>query len=209
MTGSSDTDWTLALAGVFQAAHLARAIARDGQCDSRAFAASRESLFQFEPESVAAVFGGTDGVASGLRSLYRQLAQAGQRELETSRYVAALMHLADRLRGNDSQMQGLRNDLEALARRLLNFDLGDTVQHEQLAQIYQERISPLGPRIMVRGEPLHLQNRDNAARIRVALLAGIRAAVLWRQTGGSKWQLVLGRRKTAMTARELVDTLDC
>jgi high frequency lysogenization protein len=207
MTASSDTDRTLALAGVFQAARLARAIARDGACDSRAFAASRQSLYQFEPASVAAVFGGTDGVASGLRCLYGQLAQARQRDMETSRYVAALMHLADRLRRNDSQMQGLRSDLEALARRLRNFNLGDAVQHEQLSRIYQERISPLGPRIMVRGEPLHLQNPDNAARIRVALLAGIRGAVLWRQIGGSKWQLVLGRTKIATTARELVDTL--
>ncbi len=61
---------------------------------------------------------------------------------------------------------------------------------------------------MVRGEPLHLQNPDNAARIRVALLAGIRAAVLWRQAGGSKWQFLLQRRKTAAKARELVDTID-
>jgi high frequency lysogenization protein len=91
---------------------------------------------------------------------------------------------------------------------LSHFDLGDSAQHQQLSQIYQERISTLGPKIMVRGEPLHLQNPDSAARIRVALLAGIRAAVLWRQAGGSKWQLLFQRRKTANTARELVDTID-
>jgi high frequency lysogenization protein len=61
---------------------------------------------------------------------------------------------------------------------------------------------------MVRGEPLHLQNPDNATRIRVALLAGIRAAVLWRQTGGKKWQLLLRRRAIAASARDLVDSFD-
>ena len=87
------------------------------------------------------------------------------------------------------------------------FDLGDSVQNEQLADIYQERISMLGPRIMIGGEPLHLQNPDNAARIRVALLAGIRAAVLWRQAGGHKWQLLLRRRAMGRKSRELIDTL--
>ncbi|MGB5652079.1 MAG: DUF489 family protein, partial [Sedimenticolaceae bacterium] len=58
------------------------------------------------------------------------------------------------------------------------------------------------------GEPLHLQNPDNATRIRVALLAGIRAAVLWRQAGGKKWHLLLHRRAIASRARELVDSND-
>ncbi len=61
---------------------------------------------------------------------------------------------------------------------------------------------------MIAGEPLHLQNPDNAARIRVALLAGIRAAVLWRQAGGRKWQLLLRRRALGRTSRELIDNLD-
>ena len=208
MTAHTETERVIALAGVFQAARLARDIARNGACDTQAFVTSRESLFDFEPESVASVFGGASGVASGLRALHGQLAQPKQRDLEISRYVVALMHLADRLRTNREQIQGLRDDLNALARRLSHFDLGDSAQHQQLSQIYQERISTLGPRIMVRGEPLHMQNPDSAARIRVALLAGIRAAVLWRQAGGSKWQFLLRRRKTAATARELVDTID-
>jgi len=208
MTAHTEAERVIALAGIFQAAGLARDIARKGGCDAQAFATSRETLFDFEPESVASVFGGASGVASGLRALLGQLGQPRQRDLEISRYLVALMHLADRLRTNREQMQGLRDDLNALARRLVHFDLSDSVQHQQLSQIYQDRISTLGPRIMVRGEPLHLQNADNAARIRVALLAGIRAAVLWRQAGGSKWQFLLWRRKTAATARELVDTID-
>ena len=52
----------LALSGVFQAARLARDIARDGSCDARAFTASREALFEFEPTSVESVFGGRQGI---------------------------------------------------------------------------------------------------------------------------------------------------
>lgn len=205
MAKYSDIDRVTALGGIFQTAHLARDIARAGVCDAQAFNASRETLFDFEPESVAAVFGGTQGVGDGLRTLIKQLEKPDQRDLEIARYVISLLNLADRLMRNDQSMQGLHEDLTALARKRGHFELGDSVQNEQLAQLYQDRVSTLGPRIMIRGEPLYLQSPDNATRIRVALLAGVRAAVLWRQAGGKKWQLLLRRRALAAMARDLVD----
>jgi high frequency lysogenization protein len=205
MTDYQDKDRTIALAGVVQGARLARDIAQSGVCDARAFEASRETLFDFDPETVESVFGGVGGVLHGLRGLLRQLEKPQQRSLEISRYVVSILHLGDRLRRSSQAMVALHDDLAALDRRRQHFDLGESAAHEQLSQIYQERISVLGPRIMVRGEPLHLQNTDNAARIRVALLAGIRAAVLWRQAGGTKLQLLLRRRAFTMLARDLVD----
>ncbi len=208
MATFSNADRIIALSGVFQAARLARDIARSGVCDAAAFEASRETLFDFEPESVASIFGGLRGAAHGLRTLNHQLERPSERDYEIARYVVALLHLADRLMRSGDDMQDLHDDLTALERRRSHFELGDSTQNEQLAEIYQERISVLGPRIMIGGEPLHLQNPDNAARIRVALLAGIRAAVLWRQAGGRKWQLLLRRRALGRTSRELIDTLD-
>ena len=207
MTTFSNADRIIALSGVFQAARLARDIARSGVCDAAAFEASRETLFDFEPESVASIFGGLRGAVHGLRTLNHQLERPSERDYEIARYVVALLHLADRLMRSDDNMQDLHDDLTALQRRRSHFELGDSTQNEQLAEIYQERISALGPRIMISGEPLHLQNPDNAARIRVALLAGIRAAVLWRQAGGRKWQLLMRRRALGRTSRELIDTL--
>jgi high frequency lysogenization protein len=207
MATYNDADRVLALSGVFQAARLARDIARSGVCDAQAFDASRKALFDFEPESVASIFGGVSGVAHGLRTLNHQLERPSERDYEVARYVVALLHLADRLMRNDQSMQDLHDDLSALARRRDHFELSDSVQNGQLADIYQDRISILGPRIMIGGEPLHLQNPDNAARIRVALLAGIRAAVLWRQAGGRRWQLLLRRRAIGHKSRELIDTL--
>lgn len=208
MTTYSDSDRVIALSGVFQGAQLARDIAHTGACDSSALNASRATLFEFNPASVSAVFGGPTGAAVGLNTLHRQLAQPTRRDIEVSRYVIALLHLSDRLRTNTTQMQGLGSDLEALARRIEHLDPDLRAQDEQLSQIYQERISPLGRRIMVSGDPEHLQKTDNPARIRVVLLAGVRAAVLWRQAGGRKWQLLLQRRSTASTARDLVDKID-
>ena len=208
MTRYSDEDRAVALGGLFQGTRLARDIARSGVCDAAAFEASRESLFDFDPESVAAVFGGTAGVALGLRVLRQQLEQPTQRDLEVSRYAVAALHLADRLRRDPNVAKGLADDLAALARRRASFELGDSTLHEQLGEIYQASVSPLGPRIMIKGEPLHLQNPDNAARIRVALMAGIRAGVLWRQAGGAKWQLLLRRRAIMAEVRDLLDRID-
>ncbi len=205
MASYSNNDRIIALSGVFQAAKLARDIARTGQCDANAFRAARQSLFDFEPESVAGVFGGIGGVTIGLRTLTSQLEKPQRPDMEISRYVISVIHLADRLMRSDNGMQNLHTDLSALARRLNHFDLSESVQNEQLSQIYQEQISPLGPRIMVQGEPLHLQNPENTARIRAVLLAGIRAAVLWRQAGGKKWQLLFKRRAIAESARDMVD----
>ena len=205
MAEYTESDRVLALSGVFQAARLARDIARSGVCDAQAFDASRETLFDFEPESVASVFGGPQGAVLGLRTLLQHLEHPQQRDLEISRYVVSLLHLCDRLLRDRQGMQDLHNDLNALARRRGHIELTDAVTHIQLAQTYQDRVSVLGPRILVRGEPLHLQNPDNAARIRVVLLAGIRAAVLWRQAGGRKWQLLLRRRVMGVTARDLID----
>ena len=55
------------------------------------------------------------------------------------------------------------------------------------------------------GDPNVLQREENAARVRALLLAGIRSAVLWRQTGGRRWQLIFRRRKVATIARELAE----
>jgi high frequency lysogenization protein len=201
-------DRALAFAGIFQGARLAQDIARSGICDAAAFEASRDSLFEFSPDSVDAVFGGTSGVALGMRTLLKQLERPAQRDLEISRYAIAVLHLADRLRRDDDAMQALYDDLKALERRRTGFELGDSTLHEQFGEIYQTHISTLGPRIMIKGEPLHLQNPDNAARIRVALLAAVRAAVLWRQTGGRKWHVLLRRRAITTALRELIDKTD-
>jgi len=57
----------LAMAGIFQAAYLVQQVARRGNVSETAVAASINSLFQLDPDNAAAVFGGIDGLAIGLR----------------------------------------------------------------------------------------------------------------------------------------------
>jgi high frequency lysogenization protein len=59
-------------------------------------------------------------------------------------------------------------------------------------------------RIQVSGSPQILQRDENAEKVRALLLAGIRSAVLWRQSGGRRWQLIFNRRKVIHHARDLL-----
>jgi high frequency lysogenization protein len=200
----TDKDRVIALAGIYQAARLVRDIAREGQCNIDMSRASLNSLFDFSPASVEAVFGGEKGVASGLRTLISQLESPQQRDLEIAQYVIATIHLADKLR-KAGQLDRIADELSALKQRIEEFDLPRPTRIAQVEHIYQEHVSTMQPQIMVRGEPLYLQNREHAGHIRAMLLCGIRSAILWRQCGGKKLQLLWSRNKFAAIARDILD----
>ena len=71
---------------------------------------------------------------------------------------------------------------------------------EQLAKLYQDRISTLSYRIQVQGRLENLRNDNIANRIRTLLLGGISSAVLWYQLGGRRWRLVFYRKRVQGTA---------
>jgi len=204
----TETDRTLALAGVFQAACLTAELARRGMSDAPALTASVHSLFRLQPDSVAAVFDGPAGANLGLRTLAEQLDDPKRRDPELSRYAIGVIQLATRLARDNERQAALGQDIGDLDDRRRAFELEDTQLYPPLAELYQRHISPLSPRIMVKGEPLHLQNPDTAARIRTVLLAGVRAAHLWLQCGGSRWQLVFRRGLLVATARRLLAQMD-
>ncbi len=199
-----DRDRCIALAALFQATHLVARIARYGSADPSATEASIFSLFQIDADSTETVFGGVQGVAVGLHRLQAHLSGAARDDMETSRYVVALLYLERKLMKQNAMIEKIKSGIELATRRLEHFPMLHENILAQLADIYAETISTLQPRIMVQGEPLHLQNRDNINLIRALLLAGIRAALLWRQCGGTRWQLLLGRRRIAATVEELL-----
>ena len=65
-------------------------------------------------------------------------------------------------------------------------------------------ISTLTPRIIIKGEHGYLSDPHNANKVRTILLAGIRAAVLWRQSGGTRPKLILQRKKIHEAAKQLM-----
>ena len=200
---------TLAIAGVFQAAGLVRETARRGSAPAEATEASIGSIFATQPESVAAVFGGAEGVRWGLQLLRAQLkVEPGEeRDTELARYVIGLTAVERKLARQRGALEALGEEIEAARRSLDHFGPSHPNLLARLGDLYTQHISALGPRIMVQGDRHLLSDSGNLARVRACLLAGLRAAVLWRQLGGRRRQLLLARGRYLATAGQVLDDL--
>ncbi len=205
----TDEDRITALAGMFQAACLTDQIAHNGIADASAMDASIYSLFQINADSVGAVYGGTENVRIGLQKLKSEMASINLKGPEITRYVLTLILLEQKLQKNPAMLKKIADAVALATARLDHFPMLHSNIIALLADVYTSTISTLQPRIMVNGEPAHLQNIDNANKIRALLLAGIRSATLWRQCGGSRIKLLISRRKTIEQAKQLLKNLPC
>jgi high frequency lysogenization protein len=197
----------LALAGMFQAAAVIDELAFGGSLDEAAFEASLDSLFTFEAENPRQVFGGVEKLERGFRALEAYLGgdlAGGSRNI--AYYVLSMMKIALRLSRDDELSRAMLVRLHDIQRSGRDFRMSRSALVIKIDGLYQESISNLRPRIMVAGEQNYLTNNDTAARVRTLLLAGIRAAVLWRQLGGSKWKLLFSRKRYVAVARYLAES---
>ncbi|MCU7830490.1 MAG: high frequency lysogenization protein HflD [Candidatus Thiodiazotropha sp. (ex Myrtea sp. 'scaly one' KF741663)] len=202
-----DNDRAIALAGLFQACHLAQQVAHKGMADAQALTGNIHSLFQVDTAQVLDVFGSLQNLAPGLRLAHRQLSGSEPRDNELTRYLLSLVQLERKLIGDAERLESISEGIKSTAARLPHFPQTHSNILASLADIYAGNISTLQPRIMVSGEPVYLQNPDNVNRIRALLLAGIRAAMLWRQMGGRRRQLLFNRKRVVTTLHGLLDSL--
>lgn len=199
---------TLALGGVAQAAYLTSQIARHGVASADSFAPCVESLFVMNPEKTEDVYGGVGRLRLGLEVIEEALngSDSLMKSPDILRYMMGLLHLESRLRKNTTMISGIVNGLEDIARHYPAAEnRTSTACIHRLAGLYQNTISTLRHRIQVQGDYQFLNDDYNAARIRALLLAGIRSAVLWRQVGGRRWQLLLQRGKIKQDVQILLN----
>lgn len=201
----------VALAGLYQAVTSVVRIARAGTADEEAMQPSVHSLFQVDADSAEAVFGPPGAVTPGVQQLVAQLTGQPGRNLEITRYVVMLMRLERNLSRRSDLLARIGQGIQSAEIKLTHFELTHVeLIHPNLfahfAALYSETLSRLEPRIIVRGDSNHLRDSDNQNRIRTLLLAGVRAARLWRQVGGSRWQIIFRNRQLLVDARHYLDT---
>lgn len=197
----------LALAGILQATQLVDQLARSGQMDAAAFNAIVHSLFVLDPESPEAVYGSAVGLKPGLQLLH-DLLRGNRRpdQQQAVRYAIGVLHLQKKLAAEPEMQAVIRSRLQHVERKLEHFTQDINEISASIAGIYQDTISHFKYRIQVSGSQQQLQDSNNANKIRALLLAAIRSAVLWRQLGGSRWQLLLHRGALAQAAEQLINT---
>ncbi len=200
-------DQTLALAGVFQAANLVQQIAHNGQCSETSLETCIRSLFATNPASTLDVYGGElADIREGLVTLASVLGQQSkQQDIEVLRYVLNLIHLESKLNRRSDMLEVIGSRIDQARHTASHFGFTHSNLISNLASVYTDTISTFRLRIQVSGNPSVLQRDENAAKVRALLLAGIRSAVLWRQTGGRRWQLIFSRRKVIERARQLAE----
>ncbi|MCP4984274.1 MAG: high frequency lysogenization protein HflD [Gammaproteobacteria bacterium] len=193
---------TLALAGMFQAATLVDELALHGHCHAEAFDCSIDSLFTIDAASTEEALGQVSQLSRGLEALSDYLGGENRSPgRNIAYYLLSILKISTQVLRNPALAEKLLEGLGKIENSAKDFEMSRGSVINKIDGLYQDCISSLNPRIIVRGDQNYLRNTDNAAKIRGLLLAGIRAAVLWQQLGGNKWNLFWLRKKYVYTAR--------
>jgi len=198
----------IALAGIMQAAELVELLANSGTAPVENLESSLASILKTNPGTVEEIYSGQvnfiPGLSLGFRVLGDMLEQKKQPPNNRLRYAVGLIHLQGKLQSNDALMDILGNRIDQMEARLEHFDLTHERTLASLASIYEDTLSTFRFRLQVTGNTMHLQNPLVVNKIRSVLLAGIRAAMLWRQVGGKRWHFILYRKKLLTTLKTII-----
>ncbi|WP_313454901.1 high frequency lysogenization protein HflD [Stenotrophomonas sp.] len=187
-------DRVLALAGIAQALQQVRRIAETGHSEAGVVRTAIDSVFRIDADSPQAIYGNAAQLAPGLRLLHNYFRNQGQDEI-LPRLALAVLQL-ERTFVRNGDVVGAVSEGIARAQRQAA-ELGDSAHPDVLAALgalYADTISHLKPRVMVQGNPHYLGQAGVIAEIRALLLAAVRSAVLWRQTGGQYWDFLISRK---------------
>ena len=194
----------IGLAALVQALTEVRRLASQGQWQESAVLPLIGSLFAFDADTAESVYGGVGGLRPGLKRMVALLSGRDE-DVELLRMLQAVLRIERRLRNRSALASAISGGLVAAERAASTLGpLHDGVI-ERLALVYTDHLSGLKPRVMVSGEVTLLSQPRVVCRIRALLLAAVRAAVLWRQSGGSRLGLLL-RNKSIRARAELLLT---
>lgn len=193
-------DRTIAFASVCQSLKLVQDLARTGTCDQDAMITSLNSIIVIDAPSTIDIFGKEENLVVGLKCLVEVL-ESNQTVSELTRYLINLLGLERKLTHRRDSLTQLSDRIETIQRQVEHFDLLDDQMVSNLASIYLDVITPLGPRIQITGDPDKLQQAGIQNKVRALLLSGIRGAVLWRQVGGKRRHLIFMRKQLIEQAK--------
>lgn len=200
-----ERDRVIALAALVQTVTLVRQIAETGQVNQAEFETLLHSLLAIDAATTETVYGDLSQLKPGIKQLNKQLSdKKSKADMTLLRYIISLLHLERKLAKRPAMLDLISREIEQIPQQIDYFgDINNPQIIARFADIYHRTISELSPRIQVHGNPQFLQQPDNINRIRALLLAGIRAAILWHQKGGRRWQFIFQSNKILEISTEL------
>ncbi|MDX5406829.1 MAG: high frequency lysogenization protein HflD [Chromatiaceae bacterium] len=198
----------IALAALCQALKLVQQVARSSELDKEALSLILQSVAVIDADRPLQIYGDdTANLREGFKLIIDQLGDKPQKDVELTRYIVGVLALERRLAKTPANLARLGDKLQHLQRQLQHFSVLDDNMLANLADIYSECISSLGGRIQIYGQPELLKQPAVQHKVRALLLAAVRAAVLWRQAGGSRLNFIFKRRKLVEQARQMLAQL--
>ncbi len=188
-------DQTIALAGLYQSLALVQNIAWEGVIQHSCMNATIESVLKLNPDNYTEVYGSIENLQLGIQTLKTALQNKSEKHaIERTRYAINLMYLSSKLEENKQSLSSLGSQIERISNQYDSIAESFDDITQDLGGLYREIISPLGPKVIIEGDPVYLKMDQNASKIRALLLAGIRSIILWKQANGKRWTLLLGRK---------------
>lgn len=190
----------IALAALFQAAELVANLARKGTLDESYAKPLLSSVLVINAKTTEDIYGGSFDCQGNLalgKRIATEVMGKGKDAVnpDTIRYALSMIHLESKLQKEPDMLNAIGQRLGQLQRQLEHYD---DVLHENvvagMSGMYQDTLSKLPFRIQVHGDSRFLQQPHIAHQVRSILMAGIRAAMLWRQVGGRRWHLIFKRK---------------
>ncbi|PYF84040.1 MULTISPECIES: high frequency lysogenization protein HflD [Marinomonas] len=204
---SREKEQTIALSAVFQAAELVSILAKTGKVDNESLKPLLDSILMLNAASTEDIYGGQWDCRSNL-ALGRRIAQQALGKERSSvnpdtlRYALSLIHLENKLSKTPEMLSQIGQSIINIEQKKAHYE---SVLHDNMlasiSGMYQDTLSKLPFRIQVHGDSRFLQQPQISNQVRAILMAGIRAAMLWRQLGGKRWHLIF-KRKALLSALE-------
>jgi high frequency lysogenization protein len=209
MTPNKDFDICLSLAGQLESAWLVDRVANTGQVPRDQLTGMLKSLFVTNPAVTADVYPDLAALCEGARLLNQVMGrQHKQIKADLIRYVIGMMTIERKLVRTPAMLERLDQGLASLRPDWDLTSRDPAPLCAQIAEIYKASISHLSFRIQVTGQPVQLKNPEVSDQVRALLLCGIRSAVLWRQLGGTRLQLIFRPRAQLYSAQQLNQQLN-
>lgn len=199
---------TLALAGMVQAAALVRELAQTGKVNEAAYQASIFSIFQTEPNDLPSIYGDLSAVKLGLEKLTHTFSPRASSSRTIMRYIVSLLYLQKKLARSPKLLDQVTQRINKTKKQADYFHLTHPTVIANLADTYVTTTSLFKFRLVIWGTQRSLSVTENMDKIRALLLAGLRSAVLWRQLGGSRLQLLFSRAKIKAMAEKILAEIE-
>ena len=192
---------TLALASLLQSSALVHQLASTGICDAQSNRASLSSIVN-QSHNIEDIFKSPEDLNVGLNSLKEILDSKTKSVQSILLYAMSLISLEKKLMKQSPLLKKISNEIDFINKQEF-FEIHHSNSIARLAELYKNTLGSLSPTIMVKGEQIYLSNQHTANHIRALLLAGIRAASLWKSLGGKTWHIALNKKKTLQTVHNL------